>query len=470
MTQSLTQLVRAKWPLLRARITVVVLLLVAALALAPSFLTAAPPANQFDPKEAGQPGNAEPPFQGELLRSPVVAAARVVGVSLTTGAPSYQALSALYSGERPELEVWSLEGPLSGRKGRILLGSSSAFLTGFTTGDAPSLTSLLPELAVLKVGDQLDCWTLRDTDQVRPVPDIVLEAIEDRTGVYQGTLEADSYAQIVVLANYTSHQAFLKAAAHDVSYGALYNHPDEYRGRVIYVEGRLKRVERMAPMFEAAVEGVSVLYVGYLFNELSGANPYRVIFTEWPAGLPRDLLRQDKKIDQDIRVSFAGYFYKRYRYKAIDSKANTSRDAPMLVGHSLTFHSSREAESKVVVDSGEGSVWGRSLAYGILALLLATVGTVLGMAWWFRRSDQRVRSRIQAARGDQFVLPPPDAAPVASPAPPVAVPVRGLRRPFPSRNNLPPGFGDRGGEPPGSEAGGGKDAKGSPDPDEGAGA
>jgi hypothetical protein len=403
-----------------------------------------------------------PALEPEQVR--LTASLRVLGGSTSARLGPWQAVVGLYAGEDPQFEAWSLQGPFSSRSGRLQVGTTSLFLNGFQgVAGVSGLTTALPELGTLQVGDHLECWALLDTDQLHPIPKAIWETIEDRTGIFVGTEEATTYAQIITRANYTSHRAFMKAARKDVTYGHLFNHPEEFRGQIVHVEGRLKRVIRVPPMFEAANEGVHDLFVGYIFNESYGPHPYRVIFTEWPAKLPRSLLNETK-IDQSVEVAFAGYFYKRYRYEAADSKGRTRRDAPMLIGHSLTVLS-LESSPDAAGDPSQVD-WAHFMGYVFLGLLLSAVALVIGLTVYFRRADRRVRGRLLPYQTDEFIPPPPDAAPVAAP-----VGASGRLPPrvaFPLRQTLPPGFGDRGDALP--ESGGGKEASGPAGPDEDAGA
>jgi hypothetical protein len=110
-----------------------------------------------------------------------------------------------------------------------------------------------------------------------------------------------------------------------------------------------------------------------------------------------------------------------------------------------------------------------SLIYLFMGITAAAVVLIVVLTLWFRGADSRVRRRIRAAREGELVLPPPDP----TPAPPVGSGRASTRSPvrvsFPARNNLPPGFGDRGGEPD-TGGSGGKEGGKSGDPDEGAGA
>src|SRR5262249_25310749 len=99
----------------------------------------------------------------------------------------------------------------------------------------------------------------------------------------------------------------------------------------------------------------------------------------------------------DVRVTFVGYFFKLLRFKAPDTKKpNEFRLAPLLIG-------------SVVPDPPQKPTTQTAFTGGILPLIVGVVivslGLVLGLGWAFRRADQRVRSRLNAA-AEQLHRPP----------------------------------------------------------------
>jgi hypothetical protein len=406
----------------------------------------------------------EPPAFLQL--EPWVTAAGVLGMGQPPQVGRLTALANVAAGQDPRMRAWNLEGPFFSRHNRRVFGASTLFLGGFyAAAGAPTAGVLLPTLATLAAGDYANCWRLLDTDVVRRIPRRVLKVVRDGRGIANGSLEVDAYVEFLVRAHYTSAKAFARAASRDITYAHLFNEPARYRGRVVHFQGRLKRINRYDPPPEAAAEGVSNLYEAWLFNEHFGPHPFVVVFTEWPAKLPIDLLGEPK-IDRVVEVSFDGYFYKKFRYKAIDSKANTRRDAPLLIGHTLTV-------KRVPPAAGESNEWANTLLYVFLGLLAAVVFLVVGLTYWFRRTDSRVRDRLLASRGE-FVMPPPDALPVNAPDVPSGKSAGGARLVAPLAGRAVPAAqaGDRGGERPGQPPrAGGTSEKGAqaPGPDEGAG-
>lgn len=323
------------------------------------------------------------------LKPEHLATLSVVDLTLPRIGP-FSALGDIYMGASLDTPIWSLRGVFSTRPGRINTGAASLFLTGC----GPSATTPLMELAMLQAGADRDCWELINTDRVRPLPALLLErgVIRDRRDISIGNPEYDAYWQILVQAHYTSAKAFAQEARHDVTYVHLFNEPERYRGEVVHLSGRLIRLRRFDAPDEARAAGVAYLYESWIMTDRYGKNPICAVFTDLPSGLTVDNER-----NYNEPVGFDGYFYKRYRYKAADTKkANEYRDAPLLIGHSLTgnFGAAVEEES-----------WGHGLIWVFVGVASGTVLGVAVLTVWFRYHDRRVRQRIHASRNAQFVVP-----------------------------------------------------------------
>ena len=361
-----------------------------------SFLLAAAPPERGNAKPASRAVNA-PLMQPSAMKAEYLATLSIAA----SGAPRigpYSALSALCTGASFDSPMWTLRGEFSTRPGRIKIGASFLFLTGF----GPAATTPLMELVVLQAGEFRDCWNLIDTDEVRPFPEYFLEPgfILDRRGNFKGVPEYEAFWQTLVLAHYTSTKAFAKAARRDVTYFNLFNEPELYRGQVVHLSGRLIRLVGYVAPDEARAAGVGDLYEGWIMTDANGANPLCVAFTDLPPGLTVDNERK-----YNIPVGVDGYFYKRYRYKAVDSKKpNEFRDAPLLIGHSLTGKFG-------AAETDESDNWGHSLIWAFLTVVGGALVGVLALTAWFRYHDRRVRQRLRASRDLAFV--PPSEGPSA---------------------------------------------------------
>ncbi len=170
-----------------------------------------------------------------------------------------------------------------------------------------------------------------------------------------------------------------RGARRDVTFAHLFEEPAKYRGQVIHVEGRLRRVRRFdVPKFIQDSYGIRDLYEGWLFEpEVYGANPRCVIFTKLPEGV-------EVREETDHRVAFDGYFFKRYRYQAGDGW----RNAPLFIAPTLTV-----AASPSATDGSRLSIG--TLATGFVGLIVATAATALVLGWWYCRGDRRLRARLR---------------------------------------------------------------------------
>jgi hypothetical protein len=210
--------------------------------------------------------------------------------------------------------------------------------------------------------------------------------------------EIDVYNDAVLNAHEYSSAAFAHSARQDVTYAHLWNEPKKYRGEVVHVEGRLKRVRRYDPSLMLRQAGVRDLYEGWIFADADGANPMCIVFTDLPEGIR-------VAEDMDLRVAFDGYFFKKYRYKAVDSGPHQAREAPLLVGHAPVL-----LRGAVASDSTPN--WATSLLVVLFGLVVLTLVLAFGLYWWFQRSDSQVRNRIKDATQKDFVAPTEPINPV----------------------------------------------------------
>ncbi len=262
--------------------------------------------------------------------------------------------------------------------GRCSLGAATLFGLAAASGE-PRLTCL----AALRAGEEASLWTLVDTSKVRPFPAAWRDWVRDEKPIQGDTLEADAYAKTLALAHWTDASALGRAARRDLTFVQLFREPAKHRGEVVRVDGRMRRVRRYDdPPEEARRAGVAHLYEGWLFGDDFGGNPVCCVFTELPAGLR-------VAEDLDVRVEFAGYFFKRYRYKAGDTpKPNQWRDAPLLIGQVVAVLPARAAPGS--------HDWGRPILPLFLSLIGGTVAFVVLLTLWLRREDRRVRRRLSA--------------------------------------------------------------------------
>jgi hypothetical protein len=260
-------------------------------------------------------------------------------------------------------------------------------------------------LGVLLSGRSLSLWdALPASPPARPGnapaaalpidPDLLL-GVEDRAPVRNADENYDefqAYNLLLVRAHKTTAGAFAKGARRDLTFAHLFEEPAKYRGQIVHIEGLLRRLRKFDAARLAARDGVPALYEGWVFDPEYGYNPYCVIVTE----LPKSIAIGEKL---DRHVSFDGYFFKRYRYKAGDGV----RDAPLLIGRTLTPSASQGSAVNARAPWLDSSTpW---LLIAFLAILLVTAGFGIALTLWFKRGDKQVRARLDAARDAAFVGP-----------------------------------------------------------------
>jgi hypothetical protein len=192
--------------------------------------------------------------------------------------------------------------------------------------------------------------------------------------------EFKAYCLAIVFAHTTPADAFRRGASLDVTYAHLFEEPDKYRGKVVHVTGRLKRVRRLDadPEIRETYE-IPYVYEGWIFDPaIYGANPMCLLFTDLPPGI-------EVAETMDRRITFDGYFFKKYRYKGGDGW----HDCPLLIGHSPTALS----ESAANVD-----ILPRWILTTFAGVVIGTAALALGLALWYRRGDAKVRTAMASRR------------------------------------------------------------------------
>ena len=257
----------------------------------------------------------------------------------------------------------------------------------------PALNTLIG----LQLGDDLkmDFWTLIDTDKIRPVPKINLEQVADDKPIpdfESGDHELDVYLDMVTYAGQTATKVFYDKADRDLSYRNIMLQPKTNRGQVVYLEGRLWRVDRTNSPLQLQAAGFKYIYEAWFFVNNNGNAPAVGVFTELPEGLTVG----DKQTDQ---VGFAGYFFKKLRYNAGINGKQIFR-ALVLIGRSpriLTRHA-----------GADGKDPNQNLPPLFLGLVAATFLGIVGLTVYFRYNDMKVRQRLDRAKHQEFFLPPPE--------------------------------------------------------------
>src|SRR5262249_30768235 len=121
--------------------------------------------------------------------------------------------------------------------------------------------------------------------------------------------EYDAYCEALLVASITSEKAFANSARENeqATFGHLFAEPWAYRGKVVTIKGRLKRLREWVPPRPVFRQGVEKYYEGWVYADTPGSNPVCVMVAEVPPGIkPGEWV--------DYPVTFHGYFFKKYIY------------------------------------------------------------------------------------------------------------------------------------------------------------
>jgi hypothetical protein len=305
-------------------------------------------------------------------------------------------LYVVFFGSARDVRGWADEKAVSSEKNsanQSLLKADDRTRAAVGAGSVVGTGQPFTAAALLQAGTGFSLWSglpENPSPEDSKVPPLVnLESVKDETPIRSGE-EGLAFCEALVKAHKTSDQAFQNSVTRGLLYANLYNEPGLHRGKVVHFEGRLRRLIRFEPPEETKLDGVTDRYEGWIFApEIYGANPVCVNFTDLPAGLePGDKL--------DVRVSFDGYFFKRYRYKAAD----TWRDAPLLIGHTIIVN-----QKPVQSEAEEGGFFSGFMAVTFLVILGCVFFLALALTMWYRRSDRLVQTRVSNAQASTFVEP-----------------------------------------------------------------
>ena len=151
----------------------------------------------------------------------------------------------------------------------------------------------------------------------------------------------------------------------------------KYRGQLITVKGRLKRLTPLK--VNENPYGVEHLYEGWFFSKDSGTHPWRVLCTKLPEDIP-----QGSNLENMPSVQITGYYFKKYGYPSAAGKLQT---APLLIAGKIRWFPPATTETA----SSSGAV-----KY-VVSLFLAIGIALAFMIWRFTVNDQQF-SRSKTAR------------------------------------------------------------------------
>jgi hypothetical protein len=173
------------------------------------------------------------------------------------------------------------------------------------------------------------------------------------------------------------------------TFPAVMTEPAHFRGRVVSIRGTARRILEI-PATSANSQEAGRLYELWVFTPDSGDNPWRVVATDIPKGLPRGLL------EDGVPVRIAGVFFKRQGY---ETQAHALHVAPLLLAK--TVHRVRPAGRRLAEFDPTPWLIGAGIA----------VAVVLALAFIrFRREDRAFEkttlARFTAATPDEVAAIP----------------------------------------------------------------
>src|SRR5262249_4047381 len=174
------------------------------------------------------------------------------------------------------------------------------------------------QLAYMRLGEEHHLWALGVGDRAIPLLPALLAKVRDHRPIANGldpavddAGELTAYVDAVAKASLSPVDAIANGARHDVSRTNLLAQPHLFRGEVLHLEGKLRLIEKLPAPLVVSYLGVHELYEAWVFEQGYGANPSCLLLTELPDGLTPGP-------QNDVPVSFDGYFFKIYRYKSRD--------------------------------------------------------------------------------------------------------------------------------------------------------
>ncbi|MCI0455539.1 MAG: hypothetical protein L0Z62_01000 [Gemmataceae bacterium] len=282
-----------------------------------------------------------------------------------------------------------------------------------STAAAVQLVGVREPIAVLALrihGRRMLVWPEKEIDQAPALNSNWLAEVNDKKAFLDlrqlapdelmsprlrpGYYEYLAYCEAVVNSAHTARDAFVKSAAENrhLNFTHLYNTPDLHRGKVVPLEGRLKRVTRFDAPREAQRRGVRVIYEGWIFLDRPRMRPVCVIFTDLPPGLS-----EGDNVDRS--VSFEGYFFKKFDYVTgeKDKKGGSEVLTTLLfIGPTVVpLDQPSRAATRVLPLSA-------ALLYGVIGFVTLVVALIVGLNLWYRRSDRQVRARLAALQAERL--------------------------------------------------------------------
>lgn len=249
---------------------------------------------------------------------------------------------------------------------------------------------------------ELEGWTF-EFDEVLPLYGRYLQLLED--GRELPVRDAKRPKQLSVADNamllaynqaldrsYASTMAMFEKSAvkfNYVRYSHLKSRPEEYRGKIITVEGRLKviRKHKAPPYLRDPL--IEYIYTGWVVGPHKTLPPYTIAFTDLPV---------DMRVSEslDFPVNFIGYFIGFVKFPP-DTPKQKEVMSPYVIGKTFTLVDAKKIGEIKVEDADKTSYAYHYIIWTLGAIILVAV-IIASMNVWFRRGDDAVKSRLAEVR------------------------------------------------------------------------
>jgi len=156
--------------------------------------------------------------------------------------------------------------------------------------------------------------------------------------------ESDSFFYTIYHASQVPLKELEQAGEDDAAHAAMRADPEYYRGKVITIEGDLRRLEEI-PAIQNAY-GIEKFFDAWIITPTSDNIPYRVVAEFKDDGLPVQHM-----ISETVPVRVSGYFFKIQAYPV---KGGKPQMTPLLIARSITKAPPRPAPISLSKDSNPG--------------------------------------------------------------------------------------------------------------------
>lgn len=209
----------------------------------------------------------------------------------------------------------------------------------------------------------------------RLIGEELLDSVKDNTLAIRAG-EREAYSTILRRLRDLDDAAIHAAADPTATFPAVMLEPDHYRGRLMTIDGTVRRVTELPP--DPTVPGQKPPYELWMFTPDSGDNPWRVVATS----IPEELQREAGEGGALVRAT--GVFFKRQGYETLRHELHV---APLLLAKTVDVRRTATATA----ESDQRPVW-------LLAGVILLAGSFLAVAWRIGRTSRGIPQSIVGRR------------------------------------------------------------------------